>query len=69
MCVPGEEMALGCTMKVRSIEAPPLTLENVKDMLQPSWCQIPEEVLWDPCLNGLELFWQQRATNTVKSNA
>ncbi|KAF7651016.1 hypothetical protein LDENG_00117370 [Lucifuga dentata] len=43
--------------QVRSMKAPPHNLQDLKDLLLTSWCQIPStpsEVLWSPCLNGSE---------------
>ena len=43
---------------IRSMEAPPRHLQDLKDLLWTSWCHTPSEALWSLCLDGSELFWQ-----------
>ncbi|KAK3533885.1 hypothetical protein QTP70_033007 [Hemibagrus guttatus] len=46
--------------QVRSMEAPPCNLEDLKDLLLTSWCQIPQHTFRGPCLDGSGLFWHQK---------
>ncbi|XP_047016706.1 spliceosome-associated protein CWC27 homolog isoform X2 [Ictalurus punctatus] len=49
--------------QVRSTEARPHILQDIKDLLLTSRCQIPHtpsEVSWSPCLDASALFWGTR---------